>query len=193
MPKIVDHYQYRKELLAKSFDLFAEKGYAAITMREVAQGIGVSTGTLYHYFPSKEELFEQLIEESCHENLLIVKGRVKHAQTLKERLALVAQYIEEQEDFLIKQTHLWLDFCQHHTPTSKESSLWQRINHRHEQAAAEILEITDPAISKLLGCMIDGILLGRMLGNQEVSFTKQLALFGEVISAYLGLDSGKSR
>ena len=59
MPKIVDHEQYRKELLGKCFDLFAQKGYGSITMRQIAQGLGVSTGTLYHYFPSKQALFEQ--------------------------------------------------------------------------------------------------------------------------------------
>lgn len=185
MPKIVDHDQYRKELLAKSFSLFAEKGYAAITMREVAQGIGVSTGTLYHYFPSKEELFGQLIEQSCQEKLLIVKGRVKNAQTLKERIALVAQYIEEQEDHMMKQTHLWMDFCKHHPAEPNEPSLWQRINHHHEQAAIDILEITNPEIVKLFSCLIDGIILERILGDREVSFVKQLVLFGEILDVYL--------
>ncbi|MGB6015410.1 MAG: helix-turn-helix domain-containing protein, partial [Nodosilinea sp.] len=48
MPKIVDHDQYRREILDQCFDLFAEKGYAALTMRQIAQELGVSTGTLYH-------------------------------------------------------------------------------------------------------------------------------------------------
>jgi AcrR family transcriptional regulator len=54
MPKIVDHDQYRKELLSKCFDLFAEKGYGSITMRQIAEGLNVSTGTLYHYFPANK-------------------------------------------------------------------------------------------------------------------------------------------
>ncbi|NJL79674.1 MAG: helix-turn-helix transcriptional regulator, partial [Richelia sp. SM2_1_7] len=60
MPKIVDHEKYRKELLWKSFDLFAQKGYGSVTMREIAKELGVSTGTLYHYFPNKESLYLQL-------------------------------------------------------------------------------------------------------------------------------------
>lgn len=69
MPKIVDHEQYRKELLDKCFDLFALKGYDSITMRQIAEGLGVSTGTLYHYFPSKQILFEQLVQEICEQDL----------------------------------------------------------------------------------------------------------------------------
>ncbi|MEM7759849.1 MAG: helix-turn-helix domain-containing protein, partial [Cyanobacteria bacterium P01_A01_bin.40] len=72
MPKIVDHHRYRKELLAKCFDLFAQRGYGSLTMRQVAKEIGVSTGTLYHYFASKEELFRQLIEEITEQDILRV-------------------------------------------------------------------------------------------------------------------------
>ncbi|PLZ35065.1 TetR family transcriptional regulator, partial [Fischerella thermalis WC542] len=70
MPKIVDHEQYRKELLMKSFDLFAQKGYAAITMRDIAKELGVSTGTLYHYFSNKKALFLQLVEEQTRQDIL---------------------------------------------------------------------------------------------------------------------------
>ncbi|NEO26257.1 MAG: helix-turn-helix transcriptional regulator, partial [Kamptonema sp. SIO4C4] len=33
MPKIVDREEYRKEILLQSFELFAQKGYEAVTMR----------------------------------------------------------------------------------------------------------------------------------------------------------------
>ncbi len=61
MPKIVDRERYRKQLLQQSFELFAEIGYGNITMRQLAQKLAVSTGTLYHYFPSKEAMFLQLV------------------------------------------------------------------------------------------------------------------------------------
>lgn len=70
MPKIVNHEQYRKELLSKCFDLFAAKGYAAITMRQISAGLKVSTGTLYHYFPNKQALFEQLVEEISQQDVI---------------------------------------------------------------------------------------------------------------------------
>jgi AcrR family transcriptional regulator len=63
MPKIVDSEEYRKELLDKCFDLFANKGYANVTTRQIAKELGISTGAMYHYFPSKQALFEQLVEQ----------------------------------------------------------------------------------------------------------------------------------
>jgi TetR/AcrR family transcriptional regulator len=51
------------ELLAAAMDLFVEKGFAATRAEEVAQRAGVSKGTLFLYFPSKEELFKAVVRE----------------------------------------------------------------------------------------------------------------------------------
>ena len=60
MPKIVDREKQKAEILAAAFPLFARKGYGVVGMRQCAKELGVSTGTLYHYFDSKEALFEQM-------------------------------------------------------------------------------------------------------------------------------------
>ena len=94
MPKIVDRDQYRKELINKCFDIFSEKGYSSVTMREIASEIGVSTGTLYHYFPSKESLFEQLIVylsyEDTKEEALAELG---NPPTLGEKVEKLMNYL----------------------------------------------------------------------------------------------------
>jgi len=52
------------ELLAAALDLFVEKGFAATRSEEVAARAGVSKGTLFLYFPSKEELFKAVVVEN---------------------------------------------------------------------------------------------------------------------------------
>ena len=52
------------ELLEAALDLFVEKGYAATRVEEVAARAGVSKGTLFLYFPSKEELFKAVVREN---------------------------------------------------------------------------------------------------------------------------------
>jgi AcrR family transcriptional regulator len=52
------------ELLDAALELFVEKGFAATRAEEVAQRAGVSKGTLYLYYPSKEELFKAVISQS---------------------------------------------------------------------------------------------------------------------------------
>lgn len=51
------------ELTAAALDLFVEKGFAATRLDDVAARAGVSKGTLYLYFDSKEALFKAVIEE----------------------------------------------------------------------------------------------------------------------------------
>jgi len=50
------------ELLEAALALFVEKGFAATRSEEVARAAGVSKGTLYLYFPSKEELLKAVIQ-----------------------------------------------------------------------------------------------------------------------------------
>jgi TetR/AcrR family transcriptional regulator len=52
------------ELLTAALDLFVEKGYAGTRVEEVAQRAGVSKGTLFLYFASKEELFKAVVREN---------------------------------------------------------------------------------------------------------------------------------
>ncbi len=51
------------ELTAAALDLFVEKGFAATRLEDVAARAGVSKGTLYLYFDSKEALFKAVVEE----------------------------------------------------------------------------------------------------------------------------------
>ncbi len=52
------------ELLAAALELFVEKGYAATRVEEVARRAGVSKGTLFLYFATKEELFKAVVREN---------------------------------------------------------------------------------------------------------------------------------
>jgi TetR/AcrR family transcriptional regulator len=52
------------ELLGAALDLFVEKGFAATRAEEVAARAGVSKGTLFLYFSSKEDLFQAVVREN---------------------------------------------------------------------------------------------------------------------------------
>ena len=52
------------ELVSAALDLFVEKGFSATRAEEVAQRAGVSKGTLFLYFATKEELFKAVVREN---------------------------------------------------------------------------------------------------------------------------------
>src|SRR5882762_3375248 len=61
-----------QELLDAALMLFVEKGFAATRSDEVARAAGVSKGTLYLYYPSKEELFKAVVRQNL--SSLIAEG-----------------------------------------------------------------------------------------------------------------------
>lgn len=55
----------RRQILEGARRAFLANGFDASSMSEIAREAGVSKGTLYVYFKSKEELFEAIVEEQC--------------------------------------------------------------------------------------------------------------------------------
>jgi TetR/AcrR family transcriptional regulator len=64
------------ELLESALDLFVDKGFAATRVEEVALRAGVSKGTLFLYFPTKEELFKAVVREN------LVKHQTEGAEVI---------------------------------------------------------------------------------------------------------------
>ncbi|MEU9398874.1 TetR/AcrR family transcriptional regulator [Streptomyces sp. SID4985] len=55
-PAPVDHESRREDVSRAVWQVLAEKGFGALTLRAVAAAMGVSTGMLMHYFPTKRAL-----------------------------------------------------------------------------------------------------------------------------------------
>jgi AcrR family transcriptional regulator len=56
VPKVVDHAQRRRELVAATWAVVAAEGIEAATVRRIAEEAGCTTGTITHYFVDKEEV-----------------------------------------------------------------------------------------------------------------------------------------
>ncbi|WP_026732618.1 TetR/AcrR family transcriptional regulator [Fischerella sp. PCC 9605] len=186
MPKIVDREQYRKELLMKSFDLFAQKGYASITMREIAKELRVSTGTLYHYFPSKEALYLQLVEEQTQQDILNFLAEAGDAKTLPERIKALFNFMVKNEDYFFKQTLLGFDFYQQQERTEILNNQILRKSWEYtRQAIADYLQIKDKALSEFVMIFVSGLLVGRMYEGETISYAQQEELLVNMLTSYL--------
>ncbi|RMG11664.1 MAG: TetR/AcrR family transcriptional regulator [Cyanobacteria bacterium J055] len=189
MPKIVDHQTYRQELLSQCFDLFAQHGYSAITMRQIAQGLGVSTGTLYHYFPSKENIFEQLIEYlSIQDTSAEQLPNLDDCPTLSAKIDAVMEFLAEKEDYISKNILIVMDYIQKQDrQTVLEHPILQAAAERYEKAVARCLGIDDPALAIFVISWFDGLVMRRMLTGEKVSLVEQGKLFGQMLEAYMAV------
>jgi len=64
MPKVVDHDAQRVKFAEAAMSLIAQHGLEGVTMRAVAAEAGLSYGSLFHYFSSKDELLMHAVRHS---------------------------------------------------------------------------------------------------------------------------------
>ena len=83
-----------QELLDAALDLFVEKGFAATRSEEVATRAGVSKGTLYLYYPSKEELLKEVIRHNV-------------VNQIAEGADLIRQFEGNSAELLARVLRLW--------------------------------------------------------------------------------------
>ena len=90
-----------REICAAALGIFAEKGFAAARLDEIARRAGVSKGTLYLYFSSKEELFRAVVRDTVAPNIDVVRSIVQGVnlpfdqivRMLLPRFAIVSQNV----------------------------------------------------------------------------------------------------
>lgn len=54
----------RELILQEALNLFADKGFAAVSMRDIAGAVGIRASSIYHHFRGKEEIFNALIQKA---------------------------------------------------------------------------------------------------------------------------------
>ena len=80
----------RKQIVIESaLALFAKKPFYEVGMREVADEAGISPATIYRYFPSQEELFNEVYDQEHVPSLLKVPGVIAVTRFKTEPAALM--------------------------------------------------------------------------------------------------------
>ena len=85
------------EILSAALEVFAERGFAAARIDEVARRAGVSKGAVYLYFETKEELFGAVVTQSIAPNLDLLTGlavsEVPFEPTVRAMFAMISQRV----------------------------------------------------------------------------------------------------
>ncbi len=76
----------RGRLLAAAAHLFRVKGFERTTVRDLAQEVGIQSGSIFHHFRTKEEILRCVMEEVIHLNTDRLRGSMDGATSPQEKL-----------------------------------------------------------------------------------------------------------
>lgn len=88
----------RQEILMCSLDLFVHRGYHGTTTRDIAKLSGISVGLLFHYFPTKQAVLEELVllaQSGINSALELMNQPVSPIERLEQITALVFDSFRE--------------------------------------------------------------------------------------------------
>lgn len=82
----------RDRLLHEARKILEEGGYAAASVQAIAQRAGVAAGALYRHFPSKAELFVELVRETANREIAAMKAAASSGGSIERLEAIVATF-----------------------------------------------------------------------------------------------------
>ena len=104
MAKRLKANERRASILAVAKVLFADKGYNGVAVDEIARRLGVSPAVLYQHFPSKEALYEEVLNHTCEQRQSYIEAALNGPDdfgSVLERMALVfADKLAGDSDYL---------------------------------------------------------------------------------------------
>ncbi len=75
-----------QEVITAAKELFKRYGLKKTTMEDIAKYVGKGKSTLYYYFPSKQEIFEAVVEHEMKELFRSIEIAAENAPTAREKL-----------------------------------------------------------------------------------------------------------
>jgi len=187
----------REEILASARALFLREGYADTGMEVVARAAGVSTATLYAYFPSKADLFKAIVLETVSSVGAPVREAVRvkgDARTRLTALAIAYATFLSRTDtramfrMVTAERRRFEDVAEYFLQSARDELGGAAISVINDLAATGELKVDKPswAAGQLMG-MLDHVtlVLGLMAGDETLTRRPMKALAEDAVETFL--------
>lgn len=194
--------QRRQSIVESAARLFAREGYAGSEMERVAAEAGIAKGTLYLYFPGKQELFFACVDWGMSWMQQTVRAAAESVSDPLERIGIaIRTYLEffeehpEYVELVIQERAIFRDRKQSTYFEYRAANIgyWQELYRQliaagRLRADLPVERITDTVGSLLYGTMFINRFIGR-----KVSLDEQYAALLEVIFRGLLSDGERAK
>lgn len=184
-----------EELLGAALDLFAERNFAAVTIKEIASAIGCNTALIYYYFKNKEDLFQATIE-------MAIDRAFEHFAELRLRhdnpADVLSDWLDNHVD-LFDPIHKFVKVSLDYAGSPTRSATTDRSIRQFYDEEARVLSgcirdgiakgvfrSVDPdRVAAFISTYLDGVMVRSVIGNSG-DLRESIALLREQLWHYLG-------
>jgi AcrR family transcriptional regulator len=178
-PKVgIREAERRAQVVRAARACIVASGYERVTMRDIAETAGVSTGTVVHYFNDKESVLEAALLDKITDTGIAFRAALAGAQTAWERLERLVEASLPVTDEVRDEWRLWLTFWGEATRNERLRAVSERQHQRWTRFLARILRdgvaadefalLDAEAIAIQIAALIDGLAVQATLGNPAV-------------------------
>jgi AcrR family transcriptional regulator len=141
-----------EEMMRAALDLFAERNFASVTIKDIATSLGVNTALLYYYFDNKEDLFRATIERTVAQ--AFARFRSLRSQR-SEPAEILSDWLDNHIDLfdpIRKFVKISLDYAGSHR---RSASIDRSIRLFYEEEARVLSECIQAGIDGKVFCRVD--------------------------------------
>lgn len=144
----------KASILDAACTVFARDGYANSTVRMIANEAGTTVPTMYKYFPTKENILENLFDQSLEKMQENIESHIQTGRTTEEKLSLAIDAI--MKNYAKYPRNLMLMYFEHRSLGPKARDNFRKKSNRYTKIIGDLLvegkqnglfTITDPEIA----------------------------------------------
>jgi AcrR family transcriptional regulator len=185
------------DILAVALDLFAQRDFASVTVRDIARACGINIALIYYYFGSKEELFRASIEHAIQQAI----GGYRRLRTRQTNpIAALEDWFNinvELFDTLRQMAKVTIDYCFSTASVASIDRLIEKLYEDERQLLAEnirdgvaqgLFRKVDPeATARFISTHLDGLFFGTM-NRKKTGIAVDMEDMRRLLWDYLGVE-----
>ena len=157
----------RERILEQALELFSEKGYDSVSVGEIARAVGIKAPSLYNHFPSKQAIFDAIVESTAAQYEADTGKIDIHVQNVSQDIPVFTEITAEA---LFEKVRQIFEYSLHNAPISRFRRMMTIEQFRSpELAALTGCSPTTPGSSALLSQPVSFRRKTRMLWRCSMS------------------------
>ncbi len=199
--RAVVNFTRAEKMMAAALDLFAERNFASVTIKDIAKAVGVNTALLYYYFDNKEDLFRATIETTVNQAFAHFRElRLRHTDPAD----ILSDWLDNHIDLfdpIHKLVKISLDYSGSH---ARSPSIDRSIRQFYEEESRVLSDCIQEGIERKIFRRVDAVqtaqfisgyldgLMVRVVIQPKFDLKAAVEHFRTILWEHLGYASGRA-